>query len=84
MDFIGAFLKVNDGCYVRSRDVSVVGTGMRDAEDGSDIAPLNTVIVHMMNGTWATFVPCAGEDEAKDQARQLVAELAARDTRGLS
>lgn len=80
-DTTSVFLKVNDSCYVRCRDISVVGTGVKDAGDGSEMLAEDTVVLQMTNGSVAAFTPCASEAEAKARVADLVLELEALELR---
>lgn len=80
-DSVSAFLKVNDNCYVRCRDISVVGTGVKDAQDGSEMVAEDTVVLQLVNGSVAAFQQCASEAEAQALAATLVVELEALERR---
>lgn len=69
------WLKVTEGCYVRVRDISVVSTGVSSSADGSEVAPPLVVAVHMTNGSYAAFEPCASPGEAAAMSGTLVAAL---------
>ena len=73
------WLKVREGCYVRIADVCGVSTGVKDAEDGTEILPLTTVSVHLANGSFATFEECASAEEAVATADALVLALEEND-----
>lgn len=80
-DTTSSFLKVSANCYVRCRDISVVGTGVKDAGDGSEMVAADTVVLQLVNGSVAAFAPCAGEAEAQALAADLVLELEALELR---
>jgi hypothetical protein len=70
------FLKVTDGCYVRVRDISVIGVGVTSAADGSTVAPPTTVAVHMANGSYAAFEPSDTPEAAIERAGDLADAVA--------
>ena len=70
------FLRVTDGCFVRVADISVVGTGVTNAADGSQAAAPNIVAVHMANGSYAAFEAVASREEAVARAEALTLALA--------
>ena len=79
-EFIGAgavpvFLKVTPGCYVRVRDISVIGTGVASSDDGSDVVPPTVVAVHMANGSYAVFPASGSPEEAAERAQALSAAV---------
>lgn len=70
------FLKVTDGCFVRVADISVIGTGISNPADGSEVAPPSVLAVHMANGSYAAFDPVATREEALVLAEALALEIA--------
>jgi hypothetical protein len=70
------FLKVTPGCYVRVRDITVVGTGVTAAADGSQAQPTTVVAVHMANGSYAAFEESATPEAAAERAEALVSAIA--------
>ena len=88
-EFIGAgstpvFLKVTPGCYVRVRDISVIGIGVTSSADGTTVAPPTVVAVHMTNGSYAAFPASASAEEATERAQALSAAVSKAQASSLS
>jgi hypothetical protein len=75
-----SFLKVREGCYVRVRDISVIGLGMT-TEDGETLTETDTVVVHMANGSFASFDPCESRAQALEVTDKLVLAVEAAELR---
>lgn len=69
------FLKVTEGCYVRVRDISVIGTGVSSVADGSEVAPPTIVAVHLSNGAYAAFEANRTPEDAALRAADLTAAV---------
>lgn len=70
------FLRVGAGCFVRIRDISVIGVGVTSAADGTAAAPPATVAVHMANSSYATFDPSPTPEKALQRAGDLAMAVA--------
>lgn len=71
------WLKVRDGCYVRVRDISMLGLGMQDRESGAEMAGEDTIIVGMTNGAIAAFDPSPSVEDALTRLTELARLLGA-------
>lgn len=76
--FMGAgtspiFLKVNDGCYLRARDITAVTVGAFD--EAGAVVHEDTVYVHTGSGLVAAFPPCETKEAALERMASLTAAL---------
>lgn len=81
-EFLGAtgsvpgFLKIRQGCYVRARDICLVGVGYTATDAaGALVSTEDAVVVGLGSGENAVFDPCGSVEAAVEMAESLVSAL---------